>query len=297
MNWKILHIGTSGRTGCLLIPSRKAKGDLALNVCQSILVLTLFLAILACRAIIPDSGKSARATPALSSTISYQTTVDELASLLKSAGLPPKHLLEHNAARQDTDFDVHEVFSILRHLRMETGYKLDYVYVYEDIAGFPLLYARKADQPRYATSSEFYLAAGGKADKDAYLLHIQTDGSPESYFQLALLKMMGAQFYLYWHAGYNDSLPVCDYFGLENLLNDLENSGLDIPKKVKSEARKLNLDPQITIVNGEARVEFIYFTLWGGFNKAVYRFRQTFPHQLLESSSINLVEYDCGIVF
>jgi hypothetical protein len=43
-----------------------------------------------------------------------------------------------------------------------------------------------------------------KSGADEYLTHIKTDGSRESFIQLAVLHLIGGNFYFYWHAFYND---------------------------------------------------------------------------------------------
>ena len=56
----------------------------------------------------------------------------------------------------------------------------------------------------------------------SYLDYVQTDDTPESYFQLAVLSMMGSQFYLYWHANYNDSQIICDKVDVTDIVSSLD---------------------------------------------------------------------------
>lgn len=43
-----------------------------------------------------------------------------------------------------------------------------------------------------------------KSGADEYLAHIKTDGSRESFIQLAVLHLIGGNFYFYWHSFYDD---------------------------------------------------------------------------------------------
>ena len=61
------------------------------------------------------------------------------------------------------------------------------------------MYARPEAQEPFKTEAELEAAP-----ETGYLDYVQTDGSEEGFFQLALLTLMGDQFYLWWHANYND---------------------------------------------------------------------------------------------
>jgi len=110
----------------------------------------------------------------------------------------PANFQTENPVKTGSEFDVMQYFRVLDHLSMQPGYVLDYVYRYDGMGGYPVLYVRPAGQPPYATEAD--LAAGG--DSTGYLDFVQTDDTPESYFQFVVLATMGSQFYLFWHANY-----------------------------------------------------------------------------------------------
>jgi hypothetical protein len=101
------------------------------------------------------------------------------------------------------EFDVNRYFAILKRLQMEEGYVLDYRYRLSSADGNPVLYARKDNEMRdYSIYGP--MRSNLKEGADAYLAHIKTDGTREGFIQLATLHLIGANFYLHWHAFYDD---------------------------------------------------------------------------------------------
>ncbi len=138
-----------------------------------------------------------------------QDTVDAMAAI--QAGLrTPEHLLVENAQRDGSEFDPNLYFTVLTHLSMSPGYVLDYVYHYDGMGGRPVLYARPEGLALYRSYEEF---AASSLEADAYLKAVVVDGTPESYFELVVLSIMGGQFYLDWHANYNDTRHRVRYGG------------------------------------------------------------------------------------
>jgi hypothetical protein len=86
---------------------------------------------------------------------------------------------------------------------MQAGYDLDYVYHQDGMGGYPLLYARPADQEPYTTEADYLAAA---ADQQEYLAFVLPQDNPEGYFEYAAFAMVANQFYLDWHANYNDAV-------------------------------------------------------------------------------------------
>lgn len=226
--------------------------------------------------------------------------VAEFAALTGSLVFPD-HLMNEDAEKAEGDFDVGLYFTVLDRLSMGGGRVLDYVYDYEGIGGAPVLYARKAVEPPYRNRSE-YLSADASAKpeerEDYYLRYIETDGTPEGFFQLALLRIQGEQFYQFWHAAYNDHRIVSDpedararlgggWLGedeptVEGLLADLE---------------KFDLAPVVSMSGDLVKVEVVVFTDWGGFVKRSMVMEREFPHLIVEERSEVLVPYNCGIMF
>jgi hypothetical protein len=222
-----------------------------------------------------------------------QDTVDAMAAV-KSGLRTPEHLLVENAQRDGSEFDPNLYFTALKHLSMAPGYVLDYVYHYDGMGGRPVLYARPEGLALYRTYEEY--AASSLVD-DSYLNAVIADGTPESYFELVMLSIMGNQFYLDWHANYNDTSIVCDSEALEALLSDIGSWGEQMPLTDKMRARLLNLEPVIEIGADTVTVQIVTFTKWGGFFRETYTLQRGFPHEILDFQTEPLVAYDCGIMF
>ncbi len=110
-------------------------------------------------------------TPTLSQeAIEMQRTVDAMAALTRGLKFPV-HFQSEDAARTGDEFDVNQYFTVLQHLSMEPGYVLDYVYHMDFMGGFPILYARQADEPVYRTEAE-YTAASERGVAEPYLDHV-----------------------------------------------------------------------------------------------------------------------------
>jgi hypothetical protein len=223
-----------------------------------------------------------------------QDTVDALSSV-KAGQVIPDHLLTENAERIGEEFDPNLYFTALDHLSMEEGYILDYVYYYDGMGGRPVLYAlNKGQQSPFRTYEEF---ATSPQYADAFLDHVQADGTAESYFQLVLLSITGGQFYLDWHANYNDTRVVCDTEALETLLNKVGSVGNEMTAATKARARRIDLEPIIEIGANSVSVQIVTFSKWGGFFRETYTLRRDFPHTFLDVEAEELVPYDCGIMF
>jgi hypothetical protein len=245
--------------------------------------LLLTLTINACK---PPSTDPARAE--------WQRAVDGMASL--THGLrAPDHLLNEDARRLGGEFDVNAYFEILEHLSMEPGYTLDYVYYYDFMAGNPVLYARKVDEPANQTYSEYAQKQGDPATD--YLNHVQTDGTDEGFFQLIVLRMMGSQFYLWWHANYNDFTPITSWEALQARLDSAEEMCSKSTGEVGKQATRLDLSPTFEYAGEYVTVKVYAFSNWGGLRLFTYTIQRQFPHHLQASGFEIRIPYDCGIVF
>lgn len=208
----------------------------------------------------------------------------------------PDHLMQENAPRLSTDFDVNTYFTVLDRLAMQKGYALDYVYLYQGIGGYPVLYARPEDEAPFLSSADFQAEYGSRwSEWPDYHVHIRIDDTPEGYLQSAVLSVMDSQFYLHWHANYNDHRIVCDQDALEMVLADMA-FGQAIPNDVQTAARALDLTPTVALDEDAAHVRLVIFTKWGGFSRATFTISREFPHETTVEV-INLVPYDCGVMF
>jgi hypothetical protein len=207
----------------------------------------------------------------------------------------PEHLgYEGDAALTGAEFDVAEYFTVLDHLAMEPGWVLDYVYQLDGLGGAPRLYARPEDQPRYLTFEEWYTA-----DRDDNPFpHIVVDDTPEGYFQLVLLRVTGSQFYLWWHALYDDTIVFGSRDPLERILDNVASSSAGFMEpEAMAAARAVDPTPVVVLEDGHALVVIHTWTKWGGLHRTAWRVSRSFPHEMSRQSHEQLAPYDCGMVF
>jgi hypothetical protein len=215
----------------------------------------------------------------------------------------PDHLMAEGAERAEGDFDVGSYFAVLDRLWMEFGYSLDYVYDYAGIGGAPVLYARPSDQPAYRNYAEYLAADAAKSREereDFYLRHVQTDGTAESFFQLALLCIQGEQFYQFWHAAYNDDKIISSQEEARSALDELSGWVGEDASTIEALLKDVaghDLAPVVTMDEEMVKVEVVVFTKWGGFLQRSMTVKREFPHEILAEGEEVLVEYDCGIMF
>ena len=211
----------------------------------------------------------------------------------------PDHLMQENAVLQDGDFDVSKTLAALDHLAVEEGYTLDYVYAYDGMGGYPVLYLRPEDQEPYRTIED-YNTAHAEGNGSHYPDAIRVDDTAESYMQLAALHVMGSQFYLFWHSNYNDYRIVCDDETREAILDahtDDNGWGYPIPEEDQELAREIDLTPVVEYDYETIQVRVVLFTDWGGFMRTTFTIGRGFPRPAIETESETLVPYDCGIMF
>ncbi len=204
----------------------------------------------------------------------------------------PTHFQVENPAKQGGEIDVMDYFSVLDHLSMAPGFRLDYVYHFDGMGGYPLLYALPTDQEPYATEADM-----PGAGEQSYLEYVELDDTAESYFQYVLLANYGSQFYLFWHANYNDTQILCNRADVNSIVAD-KSFGLSIPFMVRLRASLLHdLAPTVTFYEDTVEVRMITFTKWGGFYVETYTLERTSPTRILDVQQKNIIHYDCGIMF
>ena len=211
----------------------------------------------------------------------------------------PDHLAAEDAEKAEGDFDANLYFDVLDRISPQHRYVLDYVYRYAGIGGGPVLYARKSTALPYRNYSEYAAASPNKrADReDYYLRHLSADGSPESFFQLALLRIQGEQFYQFWHDAYNDARIISDLEEARAGLGGGFGADESTIEALLSDLAEYDLAPTISMNGDLVKVEAVVFTKWGGFVKRSMLMEREAPHLILGERSEVLVEYDCGIMF
>ena len=211
------------------------------------------------------------------------------------SGIAPQHLIDTGVKRGD-EFDVNGYFTVLTNLSMQGGYLLDYVYISESLGGSPLLYARPESQAPYASMED----VPENTQLPDFREYLEVEDVKEGYFEYVVLNTMANQFYLDWHALYNDTEIVCNSDEVHAIITDISDgsfgNALDLAGQVKARAMK-NIEPGVQLTGDNAIVEVIIFTKWGGFYRQIYTISRSFPHTIIDVESENIVPYDCGIAF
>jgi hypothetical protein len=235
--------------------------------------------------------------------VARQATVEAMSSVRAGYEGPKAGYDVPDSPRLEGWFDVNQYFSVLNHLSLQPGYTLDYLYVSNGSGARPYLYARKIDRQPYTTLEELAETYTDETYMDVtkdhtydYFAQVQTDGSEESFFQYVVLRIMGGQFYLWWHAGYNDYTIICDSTRLEAILAD-NYSYSTLTTEVKEKARSLDLAPKVEINNDTVSVRVVIFTKWGGFIEKTYTITRSSPHIIKDITEKTLVEWYINLTF
>ena len=250
---------------------------------------------------------------ALIITDECRAVVDGIYNLKKELEFP-EHFLEENPIKQPSDFDPNQYFRVLRHLSMEAGYKLDYLYFGDELGGLPLVYARTSGSAPFQSYEEFLGSYGEEMSGERsygwlnhsydYLESVRIDQSPESYFEFVTLALLGDQFYLFWHGMYNDIRILCETGDIEGVVADV-NELLSVPlgepfefsREVQDKIDMIDFTPVVLVEEDTISLRFVTFTKWGGFVEYVYVMDKDDPVQLLDVQFNSLVEWDCGVNF
>jgi hypothetical protein len=252
-----------------------------------VLVSIGFLISLACQALAPK--QTDRDGTVIADCASIVRAMDEL-----QQRDPPKQLME-TGIKQGDEFDANEYFKVLSHLSMQEGYTLDYFYASDFLGSSPYLYSRPVDQTPYASSTDF---PGGPALGN-YYDHIEMKDVEQGYFEYVVMNIMAPQFYLVWHANYNDTQIVCEREAADAIVEQINagDFGMKMDATQQAQIRSLaNIEPLVKLTGDSAVVEIVTFTKWGGFFRRTYTISRAFPHTV-EMKEENVVEYECGIMF
>lgn len=241
------------------------------------------------------AGGSALPAQAESQDLGCRQSLAALTAMRSDLRFPP-YFSEPNPAKRGGEFDPNRYFRAFPHLRMKDQFTLDYVYHQDGMGGYPLLYARPVNQPPYPDEAA-YRAAG---DHPNYLDFVIPQDNPEGYFELAIFAMMANQFYLDWHANYNDWRVVCDRDGIEAVLESISDGnppGRPMTAEQQREARAIERPaPTVALTDETATVTMLAFTKWGGFYRRTVMIDRR-DHSIRDDQNRPLVDYDCGIAF
>lgn len=201
-------------------------------------------------------------------------------------------LVSLRKARLKREFDVSQYFDVLKHVSPPVGHVLDYVYFSGETAGRPRLYLRKETQPRLKTCEEYKAAGASEQECDLPIL-LGADGTPESFFELVVFKILAGQFQLFWHAGYNDTKIVTSPNEVKEII-----AGLSLSDELEAKAWQMELTPIVEFLDQHtASVSLVVFSNWGGFSRVTEAISRHYPHTFGERNIQRLVPYECGIRF
>jgi len=200
-------------------------------------------------------------------------------------------------------FDPNAYFNLFTHLRMEDGYTLDFV---SSDRG-PLLYARVVGDPALLTHDDLRLYYHRLGISESYLSteylnHVIANGTPQSFLQLTLLRLLGSDFYLFWNTYPHDINVMCQTGNFDQILSYYQalhewHPGLVFPQEIMDAASGIDFTPLVTIGGEYAQVRIVVFSYWSGFTEYTYWYSLDFPHQILDFRDFLLLPYDWGIAF
>ncbi|MBV6392305.1 MAG: hypothetical protein KPEEDBHJ_01527 [Anaerolineales bacterium] len=257
---------------------------------RNIPLLVIVLVSLACQTLVPEPSPPPRNGTVISACADAVNGVRAIQPVE-----PPKSLAQ-SEAKDGSEFDLNEYFNVLTNLSMREGYVLDYIYAVDSLGSYPIPAARPVDQPPYS-SSENPPEEPGFYD---YWKYIEIKDTEQGYFEFAALRIMANQFYLVWHANYNDWQIVCDRAAVDAIADEINSGSYSIQfddRQMKQIEALNNIEPLVTLTDTGALVEIVTFTKWGGFFRATYSIDRAFPHEIIETQRENIVPYDCGILF
>jgi len=260
-----------------------------MNKFPAFALIALFAAMLACQAVFPTRPPE---TPDLGCRESI-AAINELQNNLTF----PQNFGGENPTKQGGEFDPNRYFEAFSHLQMQEGYVLDFVYHQDGMGGYPVLYARPLDQAPYATEADYLAAVGDQPD---YLTFVLPQDSPAGYFEYAAFATLANQFYLDWHANYNDWQVLCGKDDVEKIIQYLDGKdafGIPLTAAQKREARGIEVpQPSVELTTETVIVKMLVFTKWGGFYRRTLTISRA-DHSIINQQDEPLVEYDCGIMF
>lgn len=224
-----------------------------------------------------------------------QSTTSAIDAMRADLVTPPYFSVD-NPVKQGGEFDPNRYFDAFSALRMRPGYTLGYIYHQDGMGGYPILYARPVDRPPYPDEAA-YRAAG---DHPSYLSFVEPQETPRGYFEYAAFETLAGQFYLDWHANYNDWRIVCgpeDIDAIIASLGTVESPGRPMDADQRRAAREIpDVAPTVILGTDTATVRMVVFTKWGGFVRRDLTITRP-GHAIADESDRPLVPYECGIFF
>lgn len=210
-------------------------------------------------------------------------------------------------------FDVNQYFTVLSRLSPDKGYVLDWVYWGGDLGGRPVLYAREANASPFASFDSYAanpinippteVSSASSASERlqfGYIERLRVNDSPEGYFQLVVLRLLGDRFHMFWHERYNETFLVCSKSAWESLLQREKKRGKPYdppPPSFITTADKLDFTPTVQIGDNQVEVVVTTYSPFGGLDLHSFVIARQFPHRILRHTETNLLRHTQRFVF
>lgn len=207
----------------------------------------------------------------------------------------PQGLME-TGIKEGGEFDANDYFNATPNLSMQEGYALDYIYVPDSFGSFPMLAARPIDLPPYKSSKDIPV----DSEFTDYWKYMEVNDNEQGYFEYASFLLLANQFYLVWHANYNDLGIVCNREAVDAIVANVNDGsfGMEFDRDQMKQIKALqNIEPLVKLTDTTAIVELVVFSNWGGFYRMTYTISRSSPHEVIGRQDENIIPYDCGIMF
>lgn len=207
----------------------------------------------------------------------------------------PQGLME-TGIKEGGEFDANDYFNATPNLSMQEGYVLDYIYGLDSLGSFPTLVARPADLPPYKSSKDLPV----DSEFTDYWKYMEVNDNEQGYFEYASFLLLADQFYLVWHANYNDLGIVCNRETVDAIVANTNDGGFGVEfdrAQMKQIKALQNIEPLVKLTDTIAIVELVVFSNWGGFYRMTYTISRSSPHEVIDRQEENIIPYDCGIMF
>lgn len=171
-----------------------------------------------------------------------------------------------------------------------------------------MLYGRKKDAPKLVSRElyEFLIEDAG-IKQDVYLPSIEVlrcNDTENGFIELAIFHLLGEQFYLAWHAAYNDAPLISSHAGMHKFLSDPNNfmrkkngTKTVLPEGTIHKARAIDPTPQVAMSANSVTVKLLAFSNWKGFYWHAITFKRNPPHKAFHEERQVIVPYRCPVMF
>ncbi len=204
-------------------------------------------------------------------------------------------------------FDVNKYFTVLSKLRPDSGHVLDWVYFNRRIGGLPVLYAREInacpfmsfDKYAFLSTNSLPIEVSSTSQiwehiRFGYIEKLRVEDSPNGYFQLIILRLLGDRFHLFWHEYYNETFLVCSRSAWESLLQKEKKRGNPYkppPLDFITAAHKLDFMPKVHMKSEQVEVNVITYQPFAGINQHSFTISRQYPHRIVGHTASNLLQH------